>query len=163
MEKKLNKALQRWLVLVTLGLLCASVAHSQACPNLPVRLIVGFSPGGGTDVVARVVGQKVSEALGQQMIIENRPGATGTIAANVVAKATPVGYTLLVAHVNSNAIGPSVFAKFNKALNDKDMKAKLLPVGAELAGGSAAEFDAFIKTEIDKNAKLTRDANVKME
>jgi tripartite-type tricarboxylate transporter receptor subunit TctC len=314
------------------GLLAAvftGPVQAQAYPNHPIRLIVGFSPGGGTDVVARVVGQKVSEALGQQVIIENRPGATGTIAAAAVAKSPADGYTLLVAHVNSNAIAPSVFAKlpydarkdfapviylgyvpnvmavnagkvaaknlkefiayaranpgqlsfassgngstqhlagemlkltakvnlvhvpykgsgqaitdllagvvqlnidtmppviehiktgslralavttpkratqlpdvptfeeeglkgftmtnwygvaapagtppeivkrlnaeFDKALNDKDVKAKLVPVGAELAGGSAADFDAFIKTEIDKYAKLTKDANVKME
>jgi len=86
-------------------------AYAQAYPNHPVRLIVGFSPGGGTDVVARVVGQKVGETLGQQIIVENRPGATGTIAANAVAKAPADGYTLLVAHVNSNAIAPNIFAK----------------------------------------------------
>ena len=324
----MKPSLQRLLAVLGLTLLCGAV-HAQAYPNRPVRLIVGFSPGGGTDVVARVVGQKVSEALGQQIIIENRPGATGTIAANAVAKATPDGYTLLVAHVNSNAIAPSVFSKlpydarkdfapiiylgyvpnvlavnvskvpaknvkelvayakqnpgqlsfassgngstqhlagemlkltaginiihvpykgsgqaitdllagvvqlnidtmppviehiksgslralavttpkratqlpdvptfveeglqgftmtnwygvaapagtppeivkrlnaeFDKALNDKDVKSKLVPVGAELAGGSAAEFEAFIKTEIDKYAKLTKDANVKVE
>ncbi|MDB5803704.1 MAG: Tricarboxylate transport protein TctC [Betaproteobacteria bacterium] len=93
------------------GFLWTGAAQAQAYPNHPIRLIVGFPPGGGTDIVARVVGQKVSEALGQQMVIENRPGATGTIAANAVAKAAPDGYTLLVAHVNSNAIAPNIFAK----------------------------------------------------
>jgi len=93
------------------GFIWVGAAQAQAYPSHSIRLIVGFSPGGGTDVVARVVGQKVSDALGQQMVIENRPGATGTIAANAVAKAPPDGYTLLVSHVNSNAIAPSIFAK----------------------------------------------------
>jgi tripartite-type tricarboxylate transporter receptor subunit TctC len=62
-------------------------------------------------VVARIVGQKVSDALGQQIVIDNRPGATGTIAAGLVAKSAPDGYTLLVAHVNSNAIAPNIFRK----------------------------------------------------
>jgi tripartite-type tricarboxylate transporter receptor subunit TctC len=93
------------------ALIWAGAAQAQAYPNHPIRLIVGFPPGGGTDVVARVVGQKVSDALGQQMVIENRPGATGTIAANAVAKASADGYTLLVSHVNSNAIAPNIFTK----------------------------------------------------
>ena len=302
--------------------------QAQSYPNRPIRLVVGFSPGGGTDVVARVVGQKVSEALGQQIIIDNRPGATGTIGANAVAKSAPDGYTLLVAHVNSNAIAPSIFTKlpydarkdfapviylgyvpnvlvvnakipaknvkelvayakqhpgelsfassgngstqhlagemlklaaginivhvpykgsgqaitdllagvvqmnidtmppviehiksgslralavttpkratqlpdvptfveegmagftmtnwygiagpagmsqeivrrlnqeFEKALSAPDVRAKLVPVGAELAGGSAAEFDAFIRSDIDKYAKLVKDAHIQTE
>ena len=326
----MTSKLKAWAVC---GVLCFAAhapgaAQAQPYPNHPIRLLVGFAPGGGTDVVARVVGQKVSEALGQQIIVENRPGATGTIAATAVAKAPADGYTLLVAHVNSNAIAPNLFAKlpydarrdfapiiylgyvpnvlavnpkvpaknlkelvayarqhpgelsfassgngstqhlagemlklsaginivhvpykgsgqaitdllanvvqlnidtmppviehiragtlramavttpkraaqlpdvptfveegmagftmtnwygvaapagtspeiikrlnaeFDKALNDKDVRAKLVPLGAELAGGSAAEFDAFIKSEIDKYAKLTREAGVKIE
>jgi tripartite-type tricarboxylate transporter receptor subunit TctC len=72
---------------------------------------VGFAPGGGTDTVSRVLGQKLSEWWGQQVIVENRAGATGTIGADFVAKSPPDGYTLLMGHVNSNAIAPSVFKK----------------------------------------------------
>jgi tripartite-type tricarboxylate transporter receptor subunit TctC len=89
----------------------AGLAAAQQYPAKPVRIIVGFAPGGGTDTVARVLGQKLSEWWGQQVIVENRAGATGTIGADLVAKAPPDGYTLLMGHVNSNAIAPSVFKK----------------------------------------------------
>ena len=93
---------------------CAVVAGSafaQAYPNKPVRMIVGFPPGGGTDVVARVISQKLTEWWGQPVAVENRAGATGTIGADVVAKSTPDGYTLIMGHVNSTGIAPNLFAK----------------------------------------------------
>jgi tripartite-type tricarboxylate transporter receptor subunit TctC len=72
-------------------------------------MLVGFAPGGGTDVVARLIAQKLQEYLGQPFIVENRPGASGTIAADLVAKSAPDGYTILMGHVNSNAIAPNLF------------------------------------------------------
>ena len=86
-------------------------AAAQGYPNKPVRMVVGFPPGGGTDVVARVIGQKLSEWWGQAVAVENRPGATGTIGADAVARSTPDGYTLLMGHVNSHAIAPNLFKK----------------------------------------------------
>jgi tripartite-type tricarboxylate transporter receptor subunit TctC len=86
-------------------------AAAQAWPARPIRVMVGFAPGGGTDIVARTLAPRLSELLGQQVIIENRAGASGTIAADLVAKAAPDGYTLLAGHANSNAIAPHVFAK----------------------------------------------------
>ena len=80
----------------------------QAYPTKPIRLIVGFAPGGGTDIVARALAPKMSEILGQSVIIENKSGAAGTIGADQVAKSNPDGYTLLVGHSNSNAIAPFV-------------------------------------------------------
>ena len=80
----------------------------QTYPSKPIRLIVGFAPGGGTDIVARALAPKMSEILGQSVIIENKSGAAGTIGADQVAKSTPDGYTLLVGHSNSNAIAPFV-------------------------------------------------------
>jgi tripartite-type tricarboxylate transporter receptor subunit TctC len=88
-----------------------SVAHAQSYPTKPIRMIVGFPPGGGTDVVARIIGPKLSESLGQQVVIENRSGATGTVAAGYVAKAAPDGYTIMMGHVAVNSIAPSLFAK----------------------------------------------------
>ncbi len=80
----------------------------QAYPSKPIRLIVGFAPGGGTDIVARAIAPKMSEVLGQSVIIENKSGAAGTIGADLVAKSSPDGYTLLMGHSNSNAISPFV-------------------------------------------------------
>ena len=89
----------------------ATSAWSQAYPNKPVRMIVGFPPGGGTDVVARVIGAKLQEWYGQPVVVENRPGATGTIGADFVAKSAADGYTLIMGHVNSTGIAPNLFAK----------------------------------------------------
>src|SRR5262245_24717405 len=77
------------------------IARAQAYPTRPVRLIVGFPPGGVADVFARLIGQWLSERLGQPLIIENRPGAGGNLAAEAVAKATPDGYTLLMVGSNN--------------------------------------------------------------
>ncbi len=100
-----------FFVLLCNGLFLSFCSQAQSYPNKPIRLIVGFAPGGGTDIVARAIGPKVGEILGQPVIIENRAGAAGTIAADFVAKSTPDGYTLLMGHSNSNAIAPFVLPK----------------------------------------------------
>ena len=86
-------------------------AAAQEYPARPVRMVVGFPPGGGTDVMARLVAPKMTEAWSQQVVIDNRPGATGIIGTDLVAKAAPDGYTLLMGHVSTNAIAASLFAK----------------------------------------------------
>jgi tripartite-type tricarboxylate transporter receptor subunit TctC len=93
------------------ALLAAStLVHAQAYPSKTVRVVVPFAPGGGTDVVARVVGQKLSVLLGQQFVIENKSGAGGSIGTDQVAKAPADGYTLLLVPT-SHVINPSIFAK----------------------------------------------------
>ena len=89
----------------------APAAFAQPYPSKPIRMIVGFPPGGGTDVVARVIGQKLSEWYGQTVVVENRAGATGTIGADVLAKSPPDGYSLMMGHANSHAIAPNLMAK----------------------------------------------------
>jgi tripartite-type tricarboxylate transporter receptor subunit TctC len=91
--------------------LAASNVFAQGYPAKPVRMIVGFPPGGGTDVVARVISAKVQEWWGQPVTVENRPGATGTIGADYVAKSAPDGYTLIMGHVNSTGLAPNLFPK----------------------------------------------------
>jgi tripartite-type tricarboxylate transporter receptor subunit TctC len=87
----------RRAAVASLVLLCAqfSIANAQDWPNKPVRVLIGFGAGGGTDVVTRIVADKLSAVLGQQFVVENRPGAGGTIAGGVVAKAPNDGYTAL--------------------------------------------------------------------
>jgi tripartite-type tricarboxylate transporter receptor subunit TctC len=86
----------------------ASVAAAQAYPTKPVKIIVPFSPGGVADITARVLAQKMSETMGQQVIVDNRPSAGGIIASEAVAKAEPDGYTLLFM-TNANAVSASLF------------------------------------------------------
>jgi tripartite-type tricarboxylate transporter receptor subunit TctC len=88
------------------------IARAQAYPSRPVRWIVGFAPGGGNDIVARLMGQWLSERLGQQFVIENRPGAGTNIATEIVVNAPPDGYTLLLAGI-PNAFNASLFGKLN--------------------------------------------------
>ena len=90
----------------------SDAAQAQlAYPAKPLRMLVGFPPGGSTDVLARQVGIKLSEGIGQQIVIDNRPGASGNLASEMVAKGIPDGYTLLMATVASHAINPALYRK----------------------------------------------------
>jgi tripartite-type tricarboxylate transporter receptor subunit TctC len=100
----------RFLIATTLALLAVTPASAQTYPSRPVRMIVGFPPGGGTDILARIVAQKLSDAWKQQVIVENRPGASATIAAAAVAKAAPDGYVLSMGQLTPNAIAPALQA-----------------------------------------------------
>jgi len=102
---------RRAAIAALLALAASAPAIAQTWPERPIRIVVGFAPGGFTDVLARVVGQKLTERLGQAVIVENRPGAAGTLGADLVAKAKPDGYTLLLAHSNSNSVAPALYPK----------------------------------------------------
>jgi tripartite-type tricarboxylate transporter receptor subunit TctC len=92
------------------ALIGALQVHAQAYPNRPVRLVVAFPPGGGIDTVTRLLGPRLTEALGQQMVIENRVGASGNIGTDFVAKSAPDGYTVLMAYA-SHASNAALFDK----------------------------------------------------
>ena len=99
----------KWRSILAAALMaCATLAYGQAYPSRPVRIIVPFTAGSATDILARNVGQKLSEMWGQPVLVENRPGAGGTIGANVVAHSPPDGYTLLV-HSAAQAVNPYIY------------------------------------------------------
>src|SRR5438309_354969 len=85
-------------------LLVSSVASAQTYPDRPIRMVVPFPPGGATDIVARTIGQKLSESWGQPVILDNRAGANGIIGTELVAKAPADGYTFVMGGVNTHAM-----------------------------------------------------------
>ncbi|HWI39304.1 MAG TPA: tripartite tricarboxylate transporter substrate binding protein [Burkholderiales bacterium] len=95
-------------LLASLLLLTAFSAHAQTWPDKPVRLIVPFPPGGGTDILARLLGQKLGEAWGQPIVVENKAGAGGTLGADAAAKSPPDGYTILMVSA-SYSVNPSLY------------------------------------------------------
>jgi len=99
------------VLLCAAATLHAASASAQAWPAKPIRLMVPFPPGGSTDIVARIVAQKLGERLGQSLVIENRGGAGGTIGTALVAKTAPDGYNLAVASTSTHVVAPSVYAK----------------------------------------------------
>lgn len=90
---------------------CVALAQAQTYPSRPARIIVGFVTGGPSDLVARMVAQQLTERLGQTFLVENRPGATGIIGAELVAKAPPDGHTLYLASQTTHAVAPAMYAK----------------------------------------------------
>jgi tripartite-type tricarboxylate transporter receptor subunit TctC len=119
----------RALALFGLGFCCAGPASGQHYPSKTVRVLVGFAPGGAVDISARVLALKLAETIGQSVVVDNRPGASGTIAAELTAKAPPDGHTLLVANVTIAM--PSLFAKLGY-----DVTRDLTPVSLVAIGPS---------------------------
>jgi len=98
-------------ILAALVAVSAAHASAQPYPNKPIRLVVPFPPGGTTDILARDVGQHLTEIWKQPVVIDNRPGAAGNVGSDIVAKSAPDGYTLLMCTVSSHAINPGLYSK----------------------------------------------------
>jgi len=94
-----------------LALATAGAAHAQTYPTKPIRMIVAFSPGGGSDTAARILALRLSSALGQQVVVDNRPGASGNLGHDLGAKSTPDGYTLMWTSIGPIAVNVSLFSK----------------------------------------------------
>jgi tripartite-type tricarboxylate transporter receptor subunit TctC len=148
---------------VALAALCLSFfarvpALAQAeYPNRPIRIVVGFTPGGGNDIIARVFGQKLSESLGQSVIIENKPGAGAILATEYVARSAPDGYTLLVGASGAMVINPAVYEKLNydtmrdfKPVSELGSFPLILIVNAKSPFKSLADLVAYAKANPDK-------------
>ena len=101
----------KWIVLAAAAVagLTADIASAQTYPVRPIRMVVGFSPGGPADVMARLIGQRMAMTLGQAIVVENRAGAGGTIAARAVAESEPDGYTLLLGNTSTLVISPLMY------------------------------------------------------
>jgi tripartite-type tricarboxylate transporter receptor subunit TctC len=93
-------------VLSLLGICASGISHAQSWPSKPIRIVVGFAPGGTTDAMARMVAQSLTESLGQSVVIDNKPGASGNIAASEVARATPDGHTLFISPTSVETVNP---------------------------------------------------------
>jgi tripartite-type tricarboxylate transporter receptor subunit TctC len=96
---------------IALSFAIVAAANAAAYPDKPIRMLVGFAAGGGTDTTARAIGGPLSDALGQQIIVDNRPGAAGNIAADITAHSVPDGYTILMGTIAALAINPSLYEK----------------------------------------------------
>ncbi|HTE14657.1 MAG TPA: tripartite tricarboxylate transporter substrate-binding protein, partial [Burkholderiales bacterium] len=128
-----------------------SVANAQSYPTKPIRVIVPSSPGGGLDFVSRAVGQQLTAAWGQSVVIDNRAGAGGTLGPELVARAVPDGYTLLIVSA-SFAVNPSVYAKLPyDTLKDfapitlATTQPQVMVVHPNIAARSLKEFIALAK------------------
>ena len=104
----------RKIVILCAGMLltlAATAAQAQAYPARPIRFVVPYAPGGPLDLIARAIGQKLTEATGQPVVVDNKPGAGGNIGADIVAKAAPDGYTIVMGAVATHAINPTLYPK----------------------------------------------------
>ena len=127
-------------------------AQTQGFPSKPVRIVVGFAAGGSTDKLARVMSKRMGELPGQSVVVENRPGAAGNLAAEVVAGAPADGYTLFMTTLSSQAINPHIYSKLRfhpvKSFEPISLVAKyplLLVVAPQLKVNSVQELIAYVK------------------
>jgi tripartite-type tricarboxylate transporter receptor subunit TctC len=144
------------IAFAALGLLAliATPLQAQTFPSRPVTLVVPFPPGGGTDTGARLIAQKLAAKWGQQVVVDNKGGAAGQIGADLVAKAKPDGYTLLMGNIGTQAINPSLYARMpydpDKAFAPISLVAELplaMMVNPGMAAKTAQEFVALARSQ----------------
>ena len=139
------------------ALAAAAEGPAATYPDKPIRIIVAYTPAGATDILARAVGQKMTEAWGQSVIVENRPGANGNIGTEVAAKATPDGYTLLMVTAGTHGVNPGLYRKLPwDAVRDfapvslVAMVPNIMVVNPSLPVKSVNEFIAYAKANPGK-------------
>jgi tripartite-type tricarboxylate transporter receptor subunit TctC len=148
-----------WLMAVTAATIPSACAQEDPSkyPTRAIHIVVGFTPGGGNDIIARIVGQKLSESLGQPVIIDNKPGGGAIVATEYVAKSAPDGYTLLVGASGAMAINPAVYVKLSYdpirdfvPISELGSFPLILIVNASSPIRSVAELVDFAKSNPDK-------------
>ena len=148
-----------WLRAAALLLFCglAAVAHAQGYPAKPIRVVVPWAPGGSTDVLARIIAQKLNESWGQPVLVENRPGASGNVGSDLVAKAAPDGYTVLVGSMSTHAMNGALYVKMPfRPVDDFAPVAILayvtnvLVAHPSVKANSVAELVAYVRANPDK-------------
>jgi tripartite-type tricarboxylate transporter receptor subunit TctC len=156
MQRLAGSLLSAAIALICCTLFAMTNARALDYPNHPVRIIVGYPPGGSTDILARIFGQYLSETLGQQFVVENKPGAGNNIATETVAKATPDGYTLLLANP-ANTINATLYKHLNFVfLKDLEPVAgfirvtNVMEVNPDVPAKTVAEFIAYAKANPGK-------------
>jgi tripartite-type tricarboxylate transporter receptor subunit TctC len=147
--------MKRFLIAAA-ALVLAAGAHAQSAdsyPNKPVKILVPYAPGGATDIIARIVAARLTESMGQSFVVENRPGATGNVALEAVAKAPADGYTLFVGNVSTNTINENTFANTLTIKPSRDLVgiAKLVEIPHIVAASAA--FPANTLSEFIAEAK----------
>jgi tripartite-type tricarboxylate transporter receptor subunit TctC len=144
-------------VIVTLAFVLA--AHAQTYPVRPIRFVVPFAPGGSSEIVGRSVAAEMSKILGQQVYVENKPGAAGNIAMAEVAKAEPDGYTLILGHIGTLAVNPYMFEKLPYDPDRDFIAVSLLAIVPSLfvvnASLPARDLKEFVKLAQASPGKLT--------
>ena len=147
------------VLLIAAGLITATLAHGQteSYPSRPLRMIVPFAPGGASDFAGRILQPKFAEELGQQVVVDNRPGAAGNIGVEVAAKSTPDGHTLLLGNVSAMGIGPGMFPKSRANVLSEFIPITLVidvpgafAINGGLAPNNVKEFIAYAKQNAGK-------------
>jgi tripartite-type tricarboxylate transporter receptor subunit TctC len=152
------RTLRLWLALVAVltGVASAQPAQSQAWPQRPVRIMVAYAAGGNTDIIARIIAQRLGEVFGHQFVVENRPGAAGAIAADAVARSPADGYTLFMASLGEIAIVPAVTKTSYNPLKDFAPISNIgtnpfvLVVHPSIPANNVAEFVNFARASPDQ-------------
>lgn len=145
------------LVAFTIALCCASAAQAQY-PSKPIRLVVPFAPGGSSSIIARAFSAEMSKGLGQQFVVENKPGGGGNIAMEDVARAEPDGYTLIIGHIGTLAVNPFMFSKLpfdtNRDFRAVSLFAKVPQIFVVSSGVPAKDLREFIALAKKEPGKL---------
>src|SRR6266851_2093397 len=171
-----------FLAALLVAAMSASARAQTDYPTKPIQLVVPVPPGGAADFIARTLGQKLGDALGQPVVISNRGGAGGTIASAGVAKAEPDGYTLLLNSITTHGIGPHLYANLSydsqkdflpvilvaklplvKVLDQGDLRKSFAEQGTDPAGGTPNEFGAFMRAESARWRDVVKQAGIKPE